>query len=55
MQNFAVMLTPLAGQEWQQGEDTGVSRPTKGKRCQAVLAPPQATEYMTEIHPGSLE
>ncbi|MNC68415.1 hypothetical protein D3C75_1190060 [compost metagenome] len=54
-QNLAVMLAPLPRQQWQQGEDTGISRPAKGQRCQTVLAPPQATEYMTVIHPGSLE
>ncbi|MNV48040.1 hypothetical protein D3C71_1399290 [compost metagenome] len=54
-QNLAVMLAALARQQWQQGEDTGVSRPAKGKRCQAVLPPPQATEHMTVIHPCRLE
>jgi hypothetical protein len=55
VQNLAVMLTPLAGQERQQSEDTGVRRPAKGKWCQAVLPPPQTTEHMTVIHPCCLE
>ena len=55
VQNFAVMLTSMPRQKWQQSEDTGVSRPAKGKRCQAVLPPTKAAEHMPVIHPCRLE